>query len=254
LWRPDVAIASEQVFAKQADRAEIVLADGRRLAAHVAGRDPGTNILALRLDTPVDIALPEAAEPALGGLALALGADGGGAPLVRLGIIRSLGPAWHSRAGGHIGLLAFFLEQVDPRRVAHRPHGSAQGVALPAYANVRRMPKLALLQFDTDPARAARREGVASSGMTLVEGEPRWPAFFDLVSRERPDVIVIACAILSQHAREAARYLGDGFNTRDIPVFLVDVPSDEYNETRAAAPRATILDSADLGSALKTAT
>ncbi|HET9343539.1 MAG TPA: hypothetical protein VFO25_11565 [Candidatus Eremiobacteraceae bacterium] len=114
------------------------------------------------------------------------------------------------------------------------------------------MAKIALLQFDTDPACAARRAAVASLGATVVEGEPRWPAFFDLITKERPDVIVIACAILSRHAREAARYLGDGFNTRNIPVYLVDVPSAEYNETRASAPRATILGLDELRSALAT--
>jgi hypothetical protein len=112
------------------------------------------------------------------------------------------------------------------------------------------MAKLALLQFDTDPACAARRAAVASLGATVVGGEPRWPAFFDLITKERPDVIVIACSILSRHAREAARYIGDGFNTRDIPVYLVDVPSAEYNETRASAPRATIVSLDELKSAL----
>ena len=101
LWRPDVVIGSEQVFPK-ADTAEIVVADGRRVAARLAGRDRGTNIVALRLETPIEVAASEAAEPQLGGLAVALGADPGGAPLVRLGIVRALGPAWHSRAGGRI--------------------------------------------------------------------------------------------------------------------------------------------------------
>jgi S1-C subfamily serine protease len=101
LWRPDVIIASEQVFAK-AESAEIVLPDSRHIAAQIAGRDRGTNIVALRLDTPVDVALPATAEPQLGALVLALGADPGGAPTVRLGVVRSLGPAWHSLAGGRI--------------------------------------------------------------------------------------------------------------------------------------------------------
>ena len=112
------------------------------------------------------------------------------------------------------------------------------------------MAKIALLQFDTDAACAARRDAVAKTGAAVVEGEPRWPAFFDLVTRERPDAIVIACPILPRHAREAARYLGDGFNTRDIPVYLVDVPPSDYNEFRASAPRATIVDMSDLQSAL----
>jgi len=101
LWRPDVVIGSEQVFPR-ADTTEIVLEDGRRVAARVAGRDRGTNIVALRLESPIEVALPGPAEPQLGGLAVALGADPGGAPLVQLGIVRGLGPAWHSRAGGRI--------------------------------------------------------------------------------------------------------------------------------------------------------
>jgi S1-C subfamily serine protease len=101
LWRPDVVVASEQVFPK-AETAEIVLPDGRHIPAKVAGRDRGTNVVALRLETPIEAALPVAAEPHLGGLALALGAEPNGAPAVRLGVLRSLGPAWHSLAGGHI--------------------------------------------------------------------------------------------------------------------------------------------------------
>jgi hypothetical protein len=115
------------------------------------------------------------------------------------------------------------------------------------------MAKLALLQFDTDPDCGARREALRGIEAIVVEDEPRWPAFFDTVARERPDVIAIACGTLSRHAREAARYLGDGFNTRNIPVFLVDVPAKEVDETKASAPRAMIVDRAELASALKKA-
>ena len=101
LWGPGVVVASEQVFPK-AEAVEIALADGRRIPATIAGRDRGTNIVALRLETPVETARPPAAEPQLGGIVLAFGAAPNGAPLVRLGIVRSLGPTWHSLAGGHI--------------------------------------------------------------------------------------------------------------------------------------------------------
>ncbi|MBV8494667.1 MAG: serine protease [Alphaproteobacteria bacterium] len=101
LWRPDVVVGSEQVFLK-ADTAEIVLSDGRRIAARLAGRDRGTNVVALRLETPVEVHRPAALATQLGGLVLALGAESNGGPTVRLGVVRSLGPAWHSLAGGHI--------------------------------------------------------------------------------------------------------------------------------------------------------
>jgi S1-C subfamily serine protease len=99
LWRKDVVVASEQVFPDVAE-ATVTLADGPAFTAHVAGRDPATNVVALRIDGTPDPAFA-AGEPHAGAIALALGADDAGF-FVRLGVIRSVGPAWHSRAGGRI--------------------------------------------------------------------------------------------------------------------------------------------------------
>src|SRR5262249_28745435 len=52
-------------------------------------------------DGAPDPTLSPAAEPRPGALALALGADDAGVS-IRLGIIHSVGPSWHSRAGGRI--------------------------------------------------------------------------------------------------------------------------------------------------------
>jgi len=100
LWRKDVVVASEQRFPDAGD-AQVTLADGSAFAARVAGRDPGTNVVALRLDGTPDPAPLPAGEPQPGGFALALGADDSGVA-VRLGVIHSVGPSWHSRAGGRI--------------------------------------------------------------------------------------------------------------------------------------------------------
>src|SRR5205823_10367432 len=62
----------------------------------------GPNIGGLRFDEASPVALPAAAEPQLGGLALSLAAGRRGGPSARLAIVRSLGPAWHSLAGGRI--------------------------------------------------------------------------------------------------------------------------------------------------------
>jgi len=100
LWRKDVVVASEQAFPDVAE-ARVTLADGSSFAAHLAGRDPGTNVIAFRVDgTPEPAPLP-AAEPHPGAFALAFGADESGAS-VRLGVMHAVGPAWHSRAGGRI--------------------------------------------------------------------------------------------------------------------------------------------------------
>jgi S1-C subfamily serine protease len=101
LWRHDLVVASEQVF-RRADAAEIVQVDGATIRARVAGRDPGTNIVALQLESPIESDRPGPADPMLGALVLTLAADARGAPLMRLGTVRSLGPTWHSRGGGRI--------------------------------------------------------------------------------------------------------------------------------------------------------
>jgi S1-C subfamily serine protease len=100
LWRKDVVVASEQRLPDAGD-AQVTLADGSAFTARVAGRDRGTNIVALQLDGTPDPAPLPAGEPQPGGLALAFGADDSGIA-VRLGIIHSVGPSWHSRAGGRI--------------------------------------------------------------------------------------------------------------------------------------------------------
>ena len=113
LWRKDVVVASEQRFS-DAGEAQVRLADGSAFTARVAGRDPGTNVVALRLDGAPDPAPLPAGEPQPGGLALALGADDGGTA-VRLGVIHSVGPSWHSRAGGRIDRRITLDIRVTPR-------------------------------------------------------------------------------------------------------------------------------------------
>ena len=101
LWRKDIVVASEQAL-PDIEEAEVILAGGATFAGRLAGRDPGTNIAVLRLDggpPPMPLA---AAEPRPGMLVLALAADGAGEVAVRLGAVHSVGPVWHSRAGGRI--------------------------------------------------------------------------------------------------------------------------------------------------------
>jgi S1-C subfamily serine protease len=100
LWRKDVVVASEQGF-PDVNETTVISGDGGTYAARVAGRDPGTNVIAFRLDGGPDPAPLTPAEPQVGGLALAFGAAEDGIS-ARLGVVHSLGPAWHSQAGGRI--------------------------------------------------------------------------------------------------------------------------------------------------------
>jgi S1-C subfamily serine protease len=101
LWQPDVAVASEQSL-PQRDDFELVVAGGSIVSAKLAGRDPGTNIAALRLARPMEFTPFSAGEAQAGALALAFGADGAGGVSVRLGAVNVAGPEWTSSAGGRI--------------------------------------------------------------------------------------------------------------------------------------------------------
>jgi S1-C subfamily serine protease len=101
LWQKDLVVASEQALPRKG-AIRVPLPDGHAVEATLIGRDPGTNVALLRLAEPAEVALPASAEPVLGALVLLIGGDGAGGASVRLGVVRSLGPAWHSRAGGRI--------------------------------------------------------------------------------------------------------------------------------------------------------
>ena len=100
LWRPGVLVTSEQGFPPDA-AVPAVLPDGSHVQAHLAGRDPGTNVAVLRLDFDGP-ALPAHAAPRSGGLALVLGAAVDGSPTARLAVVHRVGPAWDSLGGGRI--------------------------------------------------------------------------------------------------------------------------------------------------------
>lgn len=100
LWRADVVVTSEQSL-PESDSYEVALG-GSAVRATLVGRDPGTNVAVLKLETPVAAALPAPTEPRTGALALAFGADGHGGIAARLGIVSVAGHEWRSRAGGRI--------------------------------------------------------------------------------------------------------------------------------------------------------
>jgi S1-C subfamily serine protease len=107
LWRPDIVVASEQVLPEDVSNLSVVRG-ATRVKATLAGRDTGTNVAVLKLETPLDGALPApVAEPPprVGSLALLVGADSAGGPTARLAMVHEVGPAWHSMASGRIDAL-----------------------------------------------------------------------------------------------------------------------------------------------------
>jgi S1-C subfamily serine protease len=105
LWRPDVVVASEQTLPDDASALQVVH-NGQTRNATLAGRDPGTNVAVLKLDSPLDGTLPGvAAPPRVGELTLLVGADPSGHATGRLGMVHAVGDAWHSMMGGRIDAL-----------------------------------------------------------------------------------------------------------------------------------------------------
>lgn len=105
LYRPDVVLASEQTLPD--DLTTLTVRRGSdSVPARLVGRDPGTNVAVLKLDSPLDGTLPAAAgTPRPGSLTLLLGCDPEGGPTGRLAMVHQAGPAWHSMAGGRIDAL-----------------------------------------------------------------------------------------------------------------------------------------------------
>jgi S1-C subfamily serine protease len=98
IWSEGLIVTAEECLA--GDDVTATLPDGRAVAAELAGRDPSTDVALLRADTGPPPDWPEAATPAAGALALAVGR--GGSPLAAFGIVAEAGPAWTSSAGGRI--------------------------------------------------------------------------------------------------------------------------------------------------------
>ena len=103
VWSPDGVIVTANHAVERDDNIRIGLPDGETASAKLAGRDPGTDLAALRI-TAKNLTAPVWAEPEtmqVGTLALALGRPGQKV-LATLGILSALDEAWRTPAGGQI--------------------------------------------------------------------------------------------------------------------------------------------------------
>ena len=99
LWTQNAVVTSEQILPDAAEYQ--VRISGQTSRATLAGRDPGTNVAVLRLQTAVSSSLPQPAEAKAGALAVVIGSGGDGLS-AHLDVIRSAGGAWESMAGSTI--------------------------------------------------------------------------------------------------------------------------------------------------------
>jgi S1-C subfamily serine protease len=88
------------------DEISVVVGPGRRVAARVAGRDPGTDLAVLRLSEPVETSTTPwgtAAKPRVGELTLALGRTWRGNIVASSGVLSGvIRDAWRTWRGGEL--------------------------------------------------------------------------------------------------------------------------------------------------------
>lgn len=103
VWSADGVIVAASHSVEQEEGIEVGLADGTSLAAKLIGRDPATDVAALRASAS-GLAVPAWADPAavkVGHLVLALSRPGRSVR-ASLGIVSVRGEAWRTPAGGRL--------------------------------------------------------------------------------------------------------------------------------------------------------
>ncbi len=100
-WRDGVIVTTDATV-KRTDDLSVTLPDGQRVTATLAGRDPGTDLAALRIPTGKLPVAPRssAAELRPGNLVLALARTGNDGAHATFGVVSSVGEAWRTWRGG----------------------------------------------------------------------------------------------------------------------------------------------------------
>src|SRR5437899_8110410 len=104
LWRKNVVVTAAHTVAREQDTI-VLLHQGKRVKAKLAGRDPGTDIAALRIEEDTNGPLPELGDSSaakLGNLVLALARSRRGSVVASAGIIGGLSGEWRTWRGGRL--------------------------------------------------------------------------------------------------------------------------------------------------------
>ena len=101
LWRPGVVVTAEHSIKRDEDLS-VVLPDGRKAPASLAGRDPGTDLAVLRVDGAESAGLDPATGVKTGNLVLAVGRSPEVGLSATMGVISALGGPWSTWRGGRV--------------------------------------------------------------------------------------------------------------------------------------------------------
>src|SRR3989454_6980697 len=102
-WRDGVVVTADHTIRRE-DEIKVLLPDGKRVAGQLAGRDPGTDLAVLKLESG-KTQVPQFGDPAhlkLANFVLALGRTRSGNLVASAGIIGGIGGEWRTWRGGRI--------------------------------------------------------------------------------------------------------------------------------------------------------
>jgi S1-C subfamily serine protease len=103
LWRNGVVVTADHTIRRE-EEIRVTLPDGRSTAAELAGRDPGTDLAVLKVDT-ADAAIPRSPAPdsiKTGNLALAIGRSEQTGVSAAMGVVSNVSGPWHTWRGGKL--------------------------------------------------------------------------------------------------------------------------------------------------------
>ena len=103
LWRPGIIVTADHTVRREED-IQVTLPDGKRTDAVLAGRDPGTDLAALKAEGFGSRAAQSGAGEAVkaGELALILGRSPDSGPNASLGVISAISGPWRTWRGGRL--------------------------------------------------------------------------------------------------------------------------------------------------------
>jgi S1-C subfamily serine protease len=198
LWRPGVVVTAEESLEGD-DNITVTLAGGQKLAATLAGRDPSTDVAALRIPADGVPPIPAAGAPLRAGqLVVAVGSYDG-APSAGLGVVAFVGGPWQSSRGGAIDSFVRLDLGLSPSAEGGAvvdPYGNVVGMAvfgprrrvlaIPATTIDRSLDQLlakghvsrGYLGAGLQPIRGHRRAEAAGQarGILVVSIDPQGPA------------------------------------------------------------------------------
>jgi S1-C subfamily serine protease len=102
-WRPGIIVTADHTIRREED-IQVTLPDGKRADAVLAGRDPGTDIAALKVEDLGSPATQTGRGDAVkaGELALVLGRSPDSGPNASLGVISAVSGPWRTWRGGRL--------------------------------------------------------------------------------------------------------------------------------------------------------